>query len=189
MSGFDLFRYGVFLFFALSAAVAFGSWAVRTRRINPFSTLGQVLRRTTDPIIVPLETWLLRRGGNPQNAGWWLLGVSVVGGIVAITIAEWLVLQVVQMGGATQRGPRGVLRLLVYYAGQIVVIALIVRVVGSWFGVGRFTRWMRPAYALTDWIVEPLRKIIPPFGMVDIAPLVAFVVLEWLLLPLLMGIL
>ena len=37
---------------------------------------------------------------------------------------------------------------------------------------------MRPAYTLTDWIVEPLRKIVPPFGLVDFTPLVAWVLLQ-----------
>ena len=55
-------------------------------------------------------------------------------------------------------------------------------VIGSWFGGGRQTRMLRPAYVLTDWIVEPLRKIIPPFGMIDASPLVA-----WFLIQILTG--
>jgi YggT family protein len=41
---------------------------------------------------------------------------------------------------------------------------------------------MRPFYLLTDWIVEPLRRIIPPLGIFDISPLVA-----WLLVQLVVG--
>ena len=75
---------------------------------------------------------------------------------------------------AGQAGPRGVLWLLIDFAGKLLMFALFARVVGSWFGVGRFNRWMRPAYVLTDWIVEPLRKIVPPIGRIDITPLVAW---------------
>jgi YggT family protein len=189
MSLLDLLRYAVFAIFVSSAFVALGSWVVRTRRINPFGRTAQTLRRLTDPVLVPIETWRIRRGGNPQNAGWWLVGASVVGGIVIITFAEWIMVLALRMGSAAQGGPRGLLRLVVYYAGQIVIIALIARVIGSWFGLGRFNRWMRPAYTLTDWIVEPLRKVIPPFGMIDITPLVAFFLLQFLLLPLLLSIL
>ncbi len=92
-------------------------------------------------------------------------------------------LRVVALAG--DRGPQGVVRVLVYYAGQAVIISLVVRVIGSWFGVGRYNRWMKLFYLLTDWIVEPLRKIIPPIGMIDITPIVAWfalqLILSWLM--------
>ncbi|NIM49190.1 MAG: hypothetical protein GTN62_04515 [Gemmatimonadales bacterium] len=177
MALYDLLRFVVFALFLFSGAVAFGSWAVRTRRISPFSRPGQLIRKTTDPILAPIETWLLRRGSNPQNAGWWLVGVSIVGGIVVITTAQWIAVQLVRTAGAAASGPRGIVRLLIYYASQIVLLALIVRVIGSWFRVGRYNRWMRPAYFLTDWIVEPLRRVVPSMGMIDITPLVAWFLL------------
>ncbi len=183
----ELVRYVVFGVFALSALVALGSWAVRTRRINPFSSLGQTTRKLTDPVLEPIEHWVLKRGGNPQNAGWWLLGISVAGGIVLVTLTQWLAFQMVSIAAAAASGPRGLLRLAVYSAGQLVTFALVARVIGSWFGVGRYNRWMRPAYKLTDWIVEPLRKIVPRMGMIDITPLVAWFLIQFLLLPLLMS--
>lgn len=174
----DLIRGLAFGLFVISAFVAFGSWAVMTRRINPFSRTGQAIRRFTDPILEPVEHAVRKRGGNPRNAGWWILGASVVGGILLISITEWLIVQWARIAMASGAGFRGVLRLVVYYAGQILVIALIVRVIGSWFGVGRFNRWMRPAYLLTDWIVEPLRKIVPPIGRIDITPIVAWFLIQ-----------
>jgi YggT family protein len=125
---------------------------------------------------------VLRRGGNPQNAGWWLIGVALVGGILLLSVAQWLVSQAGHLNAAAAAGPRGVLRLIVYYASQVVLLALIARVIGSWVGIGRYNRWMRPAYLLTDWIVQPLKRVIPPLGMIDVTPIVA-----WLLLLLLRG--
>ena len=174
----DVVRGLAFGLFVVCAAVAFGSWAVLTRRINPFSSTGQAIRRITDPILKPVEYWLRKRGGNPRNAGWWILGGSIVGGILLITLTEWIIVQAARMSMAGAAGPRGILRLVIYYAGQVLIIALIARVIGSWLRVGRFNRWMRPAYLLTDWIVEPLRKIVPPLGMIDITPLVAWVLIQ-----------
>lgn len=170
----ELIRGLVFGVFVICAFVAVGTWAIMTRRINPFGKLGRMIRRISDPVLEPVEYWLRRRGGNPRNAGWWILGGSVVGGIVIITLAEWIVVQVARMSMARQAGARGVLWLLIDFAGKLLMFALFARVVGSWFGVGRFNRWMRPAYVLTDWIVEPLRKIVPPIGRIDITPLVAW---------------
>ncbi|MDH3369068.1 MAG: hypothetical protein OEO17_14605 [Gemmatimonadota bacterium] len=91
---FDLIRYTVFGVFVFSGAVAAGTWAVRTRRINPFGRTGQLVRKVSDPVLQPLESYLLKRGGNPQQAGWWLLGISVVGGILVITAMDWVAMTV-----------------------------------------------------------------------------------------------
>ena len=182
MLAYDVIRITVLALFVLSAAAALGSWAVRTQRISPFRRTGKTIRKLTDPILDPIETWLLKRGGNPQHAGWWLMGISIIGGVLLITTAQWIIVQLLRGASAAEAGPRGIARLVVYYATQLILFALLARVIGSWFGVGRYNKWMRPMYVLTDWMVEPLRRIIPPLGIVDITPLVA-----WFLLLLLRG--
>jgi YggT family protein len=177
-----ILRYTIFAIALVSAVLAVGSWAVRTRRVNPFGRIGRTVRRLSDPVLEPVESWLLRRGGNPQHAGWWLIGLTVGGGLLLLVAADWLVSMLFVTGRAVQGGVRGILQLVVYYGSQLLLLALIVRVIGSWFGIGRFNRWMRPAYVLTDWIVEPLRRVVPPIGMFDLTPLVA-----WFLILLLRG--
>src|SRR5205823_10072454 len=72
-------RYVVFATFAASVLVALASWLVRTRRISPFGALGRTLRAASDPLIRPIEARLVRAGGNPVHAGWWLaVGVAVI---------------------------------------------------------------------------------------------------------------
>ncbi len=185
----EALRYTVFAVFVAAAAIAFGARAVQTRRINPFGRWARILRGVADPVLRPIERWQLRRGGNPQNAPWWLLGFALVGGILTITLAEWFAVMGARIGGALSGGVRSTLRLLVYYAGRLVILALIVRVIGSWFGVGRYNRWMRPAYRLTDWIVEPLRRVIPPIGFIDVTPIVAWLLIQFLFLPLILRLL
>ncbi len=179
---FAILRYTVFGVLVLATAAAVASWAVRTRRINPFSKWASFIRRSTDPILKPIEGKILQRGGNPQTAEWWLLGGTIVGGILVISMAGWIASQFRIGSVAVQRGPGTIIRLVLYYASRIISFAIVIRVIGSWFGAGRQTRLMRPMYFLTDWIVEPLRRIIPPFGMIDVSPLVA-----WFLIQILTG--
>src|SRR5439155_638150 len=57
-------------------------------------------------------------------------------------------------------------------------------------GFFRYSRWLRPAYALTDWVVEPIRRVLPPTGGLDWSPLAAWLalwVLERLLLTIVVG--
>lgn len=172
----DVIRYSAFFVFVAAALVAAGGWAVQTRRVNPFSSLGRTLKRVTDPVLVPVERWVVKNGGNPQNAGWWVFGGAVVGGILFVSVAEWIVGQVTMMSLTATSG-RGLLRLLVLYAGRLLLLAIFVRWVGLMLGAGRYNRWMRPAYWLTDWIINPLRKVIPPIGMIDVTPFVAYVLI------------
>ena len=62
---------------------------------------------------------------------------------------------------------------------QIIILILLIRILLSWFPN---VNWQsEPFYALrkfTDIFLEPFRKIIPPIGMIDISPIVAFIVLQ-----------
>jgi len=68
----------------------------------------------------------------------------------------------------------------------LLIAALIIRVVASWFGIGVYHRHFRPLILLTEWLVAPIRRILPPTGMLDFSPLVAWLVLV-LLRSLLLG--
>ncbi|PYP06182.1 MAG: hypothetical protein DMD27_05125 [Gemmatimonadetes bacterium] len=183
-------RYVVFAAFAASALVALASWLVRTRRISPFGALGRTLRSASDPLIRPVETRLVRAGGNPAHAGWWLVVAVAAAGVLLVTLGNWLVETAYGVAGAFSAGPRAAIALAVVVAYKIIVVALGVRVLASWLGFFRYSRWLRPAYALTDWVVEPIRRVLPPTGGLDWSPLAAWLalwVLERLLLTIVVG--
>ncbi|HTY06113.1 MAG TPA: YggT family protein [Gemmatimonadales bacterium] len=167
----------VFGAFCAAGAVASAGWLVRTRRVSPFSGLGRLLRRASDPVLVPVETRVVRLGGSPTHAGWWLVVGTAVGGLLLIALTRTVIDVLGEIRYAAQGGIVEILRFLVGAAYDVLLIALIVRVVGSWFGAFRYARWARPAYVLTDWLVEPIRKVLPPFGALDWSPLVAWLVL------------
>jgi len=151
---------------------------VRTRRVSPFGALGRTLRSVTDPIVRPVERRLVRMGGNPTHAGGWLVVITAVAGIVLLSVAGWLVGTFQTASAAASGGPRGTFRLIVDLTYRILLAALIVRVIAAWFGMFRYSRWVRPTYILTDWIVEPIRRVVPSLGAVDLSPLVAMMVLS-----------
>lgn len=177
-------RYAVFGLVALAALAALGSWLVRTRRVSPFSALGRALRSATDPIMRPVERRLVRMGGNPVHAGGWLIVLTAVAGVVLLSLLGWFLTTFRTVQLAAGSGPRGTFALIIRLAYRILVLALFARMIASWFGMFRYSRWMRPAYILTDWIVEPIRRVVPPLGALDVSPLVA-----WLALWVLQGIL
>jgi YggT family protein len=162
---------------AYAAIVAISSWAVRTRRVNPFGGWARALRKISDPVLLPLERRIIRAGGSPQNAPLWLLGVVIALGLVLISLTQWLIGAAVGVSLAIRSGPRIWLRLVVSAVFTVLMAALLIRVIASWFGIGPYNRWMRPIVALTSWLIDPIRRIMPPFGMIDFSPMVAWLVL------------
>ena len=170
-------RYTVLGLVALAALAALGSWLVRTRHVSPFSVLGRALRSATDPILKPVERRLVRMGGNPAHAGGWLIVVLAVAGIVLLSLVGWLGSTFQAARVAATAGPQHTFALIVEILYRILLYALIARVIAGWFGMFRYSKWIRPAYVLTDWIVEPIRRIVPPLGAFDVSPIVAWLAL------------
>lgn len=173
-------RYVVFSLFVVSVLVALASWLVRTRRLSPFGALGRALRAASEPVLRPVERRLVRLGGNPVHAGWWLVVVVAAGGVLLLSLLDWLIHTVALVVGSVARGPRGVILVLIPLVYWVLVAALMLRVIASWLGFFRYARWMRPAYALTDWLVEPIRRVLPALGPLDWSPLAALLVF-WVL--------
>jgi len=171
-----LFRFAVLAAAGLLALGAFAAMAVQARRLNPFGRAARAVRACTDPLLAPIERRLLRAGGNPQNAPWWLLGLAVGGGIVLVQVVEWAAGQAALLAGAAGAG--FTLAVVVNWAFSLVILALIVRIVGSWLGASRCSPWMRPCVWATEWLLAPLRRVVPPVGMLDFTPFVAWILLE-----------
>lgn len=127
-------------------------------------------------------------GGSPQDAPLWLLGIVIAGGLLLLSLLSWVVGMSGNLAAMAYSGPRGWLRFLVSAGFSLVMLAIFIRVIASWFGIGPYRPWMRPLVLLTDWIIEPVRRVLPPMGMIDFSPMVAWLIL-WVLRGFVLGIL
>lgn len=171
------------------AIVALIDWLVRTRKINPFNPVARFFRRVVDPLIAPMERRVVRAGGMPQAAPWWTLVAVVISGIVVLGLLRFVHAQLGSAFYAASSG-RGLVFLLLHYTFVLLRAALIVRVISSWFRISPYSSWVRWSFALSEPILRPLRGIIPPFGMLDVTPIIAYFALgiaEFLVMALLGG--
>lgn len=175
-----LLRSVVFGAAAVVAVFAALSWAVRTRRVNPFGGVGRFVRARVDPLFAPMERRLVRAGGVPTNAPWWTLAAVVVGGMLLLYVLGFVLSQLAAMLGAARMGSGPLVYVLISWAFAALQLALFVRVMSSWFGLSPWSKWVRWAFALTDWIINPLRQVVPPLGMFDLTPIVAYFALSLL---------
>ena len=170
-------RYAVAVLVALACVVALVMWAVRRGKLSAFGSIARTTRSLADPVLKPFERRVIGWGGNPQDAPLWLIGAVLVTGLIFLAVLKWIIRSIYYVSTLAGAGPRGWILFIIDTAYFILAGALLIRVIGSWFGMGRYNRWIRVTYTLTDWLVEPIRRRLPPFGMIDISPLLAWLVL------------
>ncbi|MFI5209481.1 MAG: YggT family protein [Gemmatimonadales bacterium] len=172
-----LLRLAVLAAFIYATLIALAAWAVRNGKLSPFSAVARTARRLGDPILKGLERRLVRSGANPQDAPLWLFWIALIGGLVVLGLTEWLIGVVTDFAFSASAGPRGIALFLLSGAFTLLTVALFLRVIASWFQLSPYSPLMRLVLALTDWMIVPLRRIVPPFGMIDVTPLVAYILL------------
>jgi len=148
-------------------------WAVRTRRINPFNRVARFFRGSIEPMMAPVEKMVVRAGGVPSSAALWTFVAFAVFGIALIQLLEFLGGIVYQVVVVSQH-PSQLGLLAASWAFGILKLALIVRVLSTWLPISPSSKWIRWSYLLTDWFINPLRRVIPSIGMIDITPLIAW---------------
>ena len=95
----------------------------------------------------------------------WLLGIAVIGGLVLISLVRWLIGAVYEVGALAQAEPRIWVIEIVSWVFRLLMVALLVRVIGSWFGVSPYSQVdaaLRGAHRLAARAVAP--GYLPPWG-------------------------
>jgi YggT family protein len=161
-------------------AVAAADWAVRTRRLNPFGGVARFLRARVDPQLAGIERRVLRAGGRPTATPLWALMAYVIAAMLVLAALEMIASLMRQAAFATSLGGGGLLLLGVRWTFGFLTFALFVRVVASWIPSLGASRWVRWSFGATEWMLRPLRGLIPSLGVIDITPIVAYFALQLL---------
>lgn len=81
---------------------------------------------------------------------------------------------------------------LLCLAAQLYVFVLFARIILSWFPIGpgsALTPVFSLLYAITEPVLGPLRRILPPVGIggmgLDLSPMIVTLVIQFILVPLL----
>ena len=148
--------------------------------LNPFGWTSRTIRRLSDGFIMPMRGGLRGFGVDPKFAP-----------LVVILIVILLLFFVLQLVGAIAMTVDGVitslqggalfsvLGFILYGLLTIYILLITIRIVFSWGSVSYTNRVMRFLVDVTEPLLGPLRRMIPPLGWMDISPLVAILIL-WL---------
>ncbi len=143
-------------------------------RADFYNPVCQALIRITDPVIKPLSK-LLPRVGRVNLAGLvvlyavQLIGLALVSLIIGslfdpVLLALLTVLRLVRL-------------LLVLY-----IVLILAGVIVSWVGQNVRHPIIPLLFQLTDPVLAPIRRILPPLGGFDLSPLVAIIAIQFLII-------
>ena len=152
--------------------------------MNPFTRPVIWVRRLTDPFINPIRRALAGFGIQPN-------GAPLIAILLAILVGYCILMLVINLlnttagiyVSVTSGRANGVVALIgyvLYGLLSLYTLMIILRIVLTWGRVSYVHPIVRFLINTTDPILVPLRQRIPPLGMFDISPIVAFIII-WLL--------
>jgi YggT family protein len=147
---------------------------------NFFGWPAVTIRRLTDPLIRPVRRALLGFRVDPKYAPLVTILIAILLGWLAVRVTDNVLGTIAGvMSAVQQQSVARIIGHLLYGLLGLYILLIFVRIVFSWITVSRSNRVMRFLVNATEPLLGPLRRVIPPVGMFDISPFVAFIIV-WL---------
>ena len=167
----------LFSLYILAVMLRFLLGAVRADFYNPVS---QFLVRITNPLLLPMRK-VIPSLGRYDSASLLLmlllqfisLGLVVLLRDISVSVVTLLIVAVGE---------------LVMLAINVFMFSIVIQVILSWVNPGNYNPVTALLYSITNPIMRPLQRLIPPISGIDLSPLVAIIglqVLRMLIMPLL----
>jgi YggT family protein len=146
--------------------------------LNPFGWISLTLRRLTDPLVNPMKRVMINIGADPKYTPIVVILIVILVGYFALSISTDVLGIIATLIFAVQSGSLTVLIGGILYALlSLYSLLILLRILFSWVTVSYSNRFMRFLVNVTDPLLVPLRRMIPPVGMFDISPIVAFFII------------
>jgi len=146
--------------------------------LNPFGWASRTIRRLTDSFVFPVRGSLRNVGIDPKFAPLVVILVSILLGYFTWRLVETIGNTLQGIISSAGRGDLiGVVGFVLYGLLSIYILLLFVRIIFSWGMVSYQNRVMRFLVDVTEPLLGPLRRMIPPLGRMDISPIIAFLIL------------
>lgn len=149
---------------------------------NPFGFIGRMsfkLKKATDRFVYPIASFLAHRRIDTRISPLIVIIIAIVIGYFILQLF-WNVFFTIDGVALSLRSSQitKVVGYLLYGFLGIYTLLIVVRIVISWVS-SRGNKFLRFLSKLTDPILEPFRRLIPPIGMFDISPIVVLFLLHF----------
>jgi YggT family protein len=146
--------------------------------VNPFSKPAMLVRRLSDPLVDPVRRGLARAGLDPKIAPIGTILIAILLGYFALELVRTFLGTIAGVIDSLDRG-RIVSLIGHLLSGALGLLSLFIfmRIVFSW-GASSVNRVLRFLIKVTEPVLGPFRRIIPPLGMLDISPIVVLLLIR-----------
>ena len=150
--------------------------------LNPFAWTSRTVRRLTDGFVMPVRGSLRHAGVDPKFAPLVVILLVIILGYFIGQVAGTIIVTVGGVFNSVRRGAViAAVGFIIYGLLSIYLILIIARVVFSWGQVSYRNRIMRFLINTTEPLLGPLRRTLPPIGWIDLSPIVAGIIIWFLL--------
>ncbi|MCK4951720.1 MAG: YggT family protein [Gammaproteobacteria bacterium] len=157
----------IFGFYILMVMLRFMLQIVRADFHNPVS---QFLVKITSPALKPLRRFIPGVAGIDMSAIVLLLGLKFIEQLLTFLLMG----SGIHIGALILISVTGLISLALY----IYIIGIFVQVIFSWIQPGASNPIIILLYQLTEPVMRPVRRLLPPISGLDLSPLLAIIVLQ-----------
>ncbi|MFC0269187.1 YggT family protein [Kushneria aurantia] len=139
-------------------------------RADYYNPISQAVVKATSPLVAPLQR-LIRPAGPVDIA---TLVVALLFKALGILIICLMIFGMPPIGLLLTAALAGVVNAIL----KIYFFALIIMIILSWVAPQSAHPGALLVYQITEPIMAPVRRIIPPLGMIDLSPIVVFLLIN-----------
>jgi YggT family protein len=177
---FEFIAYSIIAVISLFIVLMLIRLALNYADVNPFGRIVLFVRSLTDPYISPVRRTLGSLGIGPNAAPLVTILLVILVGWLALQLVASVLNTVAGVILSTQgRAPIALVGYVLYGGLALYSLLIFIRIIFQWGMVSSVNRVMRFLARATDPLLVPLSRMIPPLGMFDISPIIAFLIL-WL---------
>ncbi|MCB1829606.1 MAG: YggT family protein [Chromatiaceae bacterium] len=166
------------LLFGLYILVVMLRFLLQLTRADFYNPISQFIVKATSPLLNPLRRVI------PGMAGIDLAAVVLMWLLQTIELA--LIVMISGMGGGLLSAMAWALPELVNLVINVFLFAILIQVILSWVNPGAYNPALGLIHSLTEPVLRPARRMIPPISGLDLSPMLVMVgltLLKMLLLP------
>ena len=167
----DIFSYLVYVVFGLYLLAMLLRFVLQLVRADFYNPISQTLVKLTNPLVIPVRKVLPGYGGVDLASLLLAIILQMLMVLLLVYLKSDALLPVLPLFLASLLG-------VAAYLVKIYFFALLAMIILSWVAPGSNNPAIYLLYQITEPVMAPVRKVLPPMGGLDLSPILVFILIN-----------